>query len=914
MNASPAPSAPALEEVQRAVGPRYQVEALAGTGGMGAVYRARHVELGHTVAIKVLPPEVAHSTIRQARFKREAALAARLSHPHIVPVYEFETREGLSFLIMPFVAGRTLATVLEERRRPPGDVVRVVREIGAALDFAHARGVVHRDVKPSNILIEAGTERALLTDFGVAQADPALGGGSLTAPGAPIGTPDYMAPEQVSADTVDGRADLYALAVVAFEALTGTLPAAHVERATLARALAAAQPSLPGALARALVAPLATAPADRPPTAGAWLEAVEGARRRRRRVMAAVTALALLGAAIGGRALCRGGILCRPAPAGRAIAVMPFAVIGSSPFSSSTQLAELFVSRFAPIDEYDGVVSLGKVLARSGPRAVGQSEADTIARDLGARYFVLGDAAFGGDSLHLTARLYEVGRRAPSGTASVAASLGATSDALDRAWGQLLGSSFAPSRYGTLPQGKDALVAYLDAERSFRDGAYGRAAAAYDQVIALDSTFSLARFRRALVIAQVDPTGDSVSAALRGALRHQSGLSPADSLMLDGYARLLESGDGNAALSSFRAATRAAPDQPLAWFVLGEFHTHFGALYGQTADSAVEAFNHSLDLVPQYAPAVAHLISFAYLRNDPAETRRLMNQYRGLDSTSVVAQVIDIADTLLFGSPAAKLAVVGREGTAALERRPFEVLAFLATEAAAFGSDADRRGPGRRVLRALQARAATPAQRERALRMGVAADLRYGWLDSARARLGAAHSDAQAERDRWLLLPGAAGLDPLGPPPAVAAAADRMAARARGAGDDPVAEWLLALAGPAGVQPAHAARLRALATGGAPLATSLSFDLEARRRLAARDTAGAQAQWELATRRYEVLSVPSGLVASLWPIRLGELRVAVAAGDSTAAESLCGTFEALTGYADQAAWPVVSRLCAKERL
>jgi protein kinase-like protein len=911
MNGSPTP--PPLEDVQRAVGTRYTVEALAGTGGMGAVYRARHRELGHEVAIKVLPPEVAHSTMRQARFKREAALAARLSHPHIVPVYEFETREGLSFLIMPFVAGRTLEAVLETRDRPaPGDVLRVVREIGAALDFAHARGVVHRDVKPSNILIEEGTARALLTDFGVAQADPSQGGGSLTAPGAPIGTPDYMAPEQVSAENVDGRADLYALAVVVFEALTGTLPGTHVERGTLARALAAAQPALSGALSRALVAPLATLPADRPATAEAWLRSIQEARRGRRRVAVALGTVALLAAALGGRALCRAGVVCRPVPTGRAIAVMPFAVIGTSPFSSSTQLAEVFVSRFAPVDEYDGVVSLGKVLTRSGPRAVGQSEADTIARDLGARYFVLGDATFGGDSLHLTARLYEVGRRAPSGTAAVTASLGATSDALDRAWGQLLGSSFAPSRYGTLPQGKDALVAYLDAERAFRDGGYGRAAAAYDRVIALDSTFSLARFRRALVIAQVDPTGDSVDAALRGALRHQSGLSPADSLMLDGYAELLERGDGGAALTSFRAATRVAPDQPLAWFVLGEFHAHFGALYGQSADSAVEAFNRSLDLVPQYAPAIAHLISFAYLRGDRAETRRLMDQYRKLDSASVVAQVIGIADTLIFGSPAAKLAVVGREGSGngALERRPFEVLAFLATQAAAFGSDADRQGPGRRVLRALQARAATPAERERALRMGVAADLRYGWLDSARARLAAAPSDAQAERDRWMLLPRAAGLDPLGTPAAVAAAASRLASRSLAAGD-PVSHWLLALAGPSGVQPAHAARLRALAATGAPLAAGLSLDLEARRRLAARDTAGARSQWELATQRYEVLSVPSGLVASLWPIRLAELRVAVARGDSTVAESLCGTFAELIGYTDQAAWPQVMRLCRK---
>ena len=208
---------PALDDVQRAVAPRYEVLDLAGAGGMGAVYRARHRELGHLVAIKVLPPEVAESANRAARFKREAALAAALSHPHIVPVYEFEARPELSFLIMPFVQGRTLEAILDERKRLPlDDVLPVVRAIGGALDFAHARGVVHRDVKPSNILLEDGTGRTLLTDFGVARAAPTPTG-SLTAPGTAIGTPDYMAPEQFSgADTVDGRADLYALAVVAF--------------------------------------------------------------------------------------------------------------------------------------------------------------------------------------------------------------------------------------------------------------------------------------------------------------------------------------------------------------------------------------------------------------------------------------------------------------------------------------------------------------------------------------------------------------------------------------------------------------------------------------------------------------------------------------------------------------------------
>ncbi len=312
--------APSLEELQRAVGERYEVLSLAGAGGMGAVFRARHRALGHMAAVKVLPPDIAASEMRQARFKREAALAASLSHPHIVPVYEFDTREGITFLIMPFVRGDTLERVLAAGNRGGRggvgvgleQVLRVVREVGAALDFAHRRGIVHRDIKPSNILIEEDTGRALLTDFGIARAEH-VATSSLTAPGMAIGTPDYMAPEQAAgSERLDGRADLYSLALVAFEALTGTRPALGTERAALTRALSAARPELSGAAAAALVAPLALRRDDRPASAAAWLAAVDrgaagGWRRRRRWLAAAGLAAAPLAGT--GWYLCRAHVI-----------------------------------------------------------------------------------------------------------------------------------------------------------------------------------------------------------------------------------------------------------------------------------------------------------------------------------------------------------------------------------------------------------------------------------------------------------------------------------------------------------------------------------------------------------------------------------------------------------------------------
>src|SRR3990172_401616 len=215
---------PTSHELEVLTGGRYVVERLLAEGGMGAVYVARHKSLGHQVAIKILPPEVATSEVRMARSRREAALAAHLSHPHIVQVYEFDVTGGVAFLVMPLIQGQTLEErVQREGPLPLPEVRELIREVGSALAFAHARGVVHSDVKPSNILYEAATRRWLLTDFGVARGS--LGDDTaITQTGVAVGTPAYMAPEQAAGRTVDARVDLYALACVAYEALSGSLP------------------------------------------------------------------------------------------------------------------------------------------------------------------------------------------------------------------------------------------------------------------------------------------------------------------------------------------------------------------------------------------------------------------------------------------------------------------------------------------------------------------------------------------------------------------------------------------------------------------------------------------------------------------------------------------------------------------
>jgi len=210
--------------VVAAVAGLYEIEAEIGRGGMAVVYRARDTRLRRRVALKVLPPELAYRTEVRTRFLREAEMAARLSHPNIVPIYSVDEANGVVYFAMGLVEGESLASKLHTEPRPTLDVVRrVLREVADALSYAHGAGVVHRDIKPDNILIEASTGRALVTDFGIARA--AEGDQRLTATGIAVGTPAYMSPEQAMGErAVDGRADIYALGIVGYQMLAGELP------------------------------------------------------------------------------------------------------------------------------------------------------------------------------------------------------------------------------------------------------------------------------------------------------------------------------------------------------------------------------------------------------------------------------------------------------------------------------------------------------------------------------------------------------------------------------------------------------------------------------------------------------------------------------------------------------------------
>ena len=892
---------PDINDVQGAVGARYEVLDVIGTGGMGAVFRARHRELGHLVAIKVLPPEIAASKVREMRFRREAQLAAHLSHPNVVPVYEFESREGITYLVMPFVQGHTLQAMLVGRKRLPlADLLRILKDVGAALDFIHPRGIVHRDVKPPNILIEDETDRALLADFGVALA--ASGASSLTGVGGYVGTPAYSAPEQLaSTERVDGRADLFALALVAFEALAGELPAAGLDRAAIAAALHQRRRDVPVALARALVAPLAERPDQRPATAAAWLANVGASVRGRWRRPVWSAAVVVLSVAIwiGVRGF-------QKQRAGEnSLAMMPFTLLGTSAQLPPAQLPPFFLQRLGSVPRLR-IISESRVHLLTGTQPPVISEADSLATQLGATYFVQPSLELQDQRARLSAQLYATRGAKLLATGHQEGSLDSLSQLMDAVWAQVLPAivrhNFAPVSNVTLPRGLAAILSYARGEDAFRHGDYASALDDYNDVIAADSTFALAYFRRALVIAQVDFREESMRGAIAGAQRHQSGLTPADSLLLEGYGLLLDRGDGRRALQRFQAAADLAPDEPQTWLVLGEFYFHYGALFDQQIGGAEDAFTHVRDLTPGgSATAIAHLISLAHMRGDKHATAELIAEYEAFNTQSVVAEAVGIADTLLLRGLPARAALLKT-----LDNHSFTALEYLVFQAEEVGTEAERTGPARRVLRALERRATTDSQQVLALRLGVAADLGEGWTDSARARLARVHTPAtERERDRWLVLLAAVGRDSLG---GWRDAADRLG-RSPGSGE--MGHWMLARLGRD--RASHMSVLERLAADSSPLPLSLKLDLDARRALAAGDTVLALQLWHQATERYAVLRVPFGLVASLWWLRLDLARVAVAHGDTALARRTCDSFASLIGYVDLVVRPESKTLCAHSR-
>ena len=405
--------------MKAALADRYAIDRELGHGGTATVYQAQDLKHGRAVAVKVLRPELA-AALGAERFLREIEIAARLTHPHILPLHDSGEAGGFLYYVMPFVEGESLRDRLNrEPQLPVEEAVRIAREVATALSHAHGHNLVHRDIKPENILLSGG--EAVVADFGIARAIVAAGADKLTDTGLAVGTPGYMSPEQATgADHLDGRSDVYSLGCVLYEMLVGHPPfLGTTAQEVLARhsldavpPLRTIRPELPPALERAVVKALAKSPADRFATATAFIEALTRAGApppfARRAARPGVFVAAGVAALVAGYLLLarRSATLSSDEP-GLSIAVLEFKNVGGDsanrPFSYGMS-EELSTA----LGKVEGL----RVLARSWViRFRGKDVSpQEIGRQLHARYVLDGGVRIGGTRRRVSAQLIDVAK------------------------------------------------------------------------------------------------------------------------------------------------------------------------------------------------------------------------------------------------------------------------------------------------------------------------------------------------------------------------------------------------------------------------------------------------------------------------------------------------------------------------
>src|SRR3989454_800306 len=504
-----------LARLQAALGDTYRIEKELGGGGMSRLFLATEASLHRQVVIKLLPPEFT-SEVSAARFKQEIELAAHLQHPNILPVLTAGAKDDLLFYVMPFVSGESLRHRLtREGKLPVADAVRILHEMADALAYAHAEGVIHRDVKPENILLQGG--HAVLTDFGVARAlVESRSGGRLTDTGLALGTPGYMSPEQAAGERhVDARADVYALAVVGYEMLAGFPPFAGPTAQALIAAhltgtpkpLTDARPDTPPAAVNAIARALAKDPNARLRTAAEFRDSVEGAVARsdvrvpRRRAWLVAAAAAIVAVALGGALMSRSrGVAAKVDP--NVVAVFPFRVTGAD--ASLQYLREGMVDLLgAKLTGEDGVRAADTRTVLSAWRRAGGTDredlaadgARSVARRVGAGKLVLGEVVSTPNRLILSAAIVA----SSSGRSTPQASVDGPPHSLltlgERLVRQLLATEGASGGGGPGARSPAALPGvhgYPPGPAQYRRGVCEEAPPDFDRALQIDSAVPLA--------------------------------------------------------------------------------------------------------------------------------------------------------------------------------------------------------------------------------------------------------------------------------------------------------------------------------------------------------------------------------------------------------------------------------------
>jgi len=623
--------------LQAALGPQYRLGGELGRGGMGVVFRATDTALDRPVAIKVVHPELAAHPSIARRFLAEARTIARLRHPNVVAVHAAGTAGGLLYYVMDEIAGESLRQRLaRDGRLDPAEVERITADLASALDAAARAGVVHRDVKPENVLIEAGTGRALLADFGIARAVAGDVAGPGTGQGVAVGTPSYMSPEQAAGEEIDGRSDLYALGIVAYEMLTGRPPFTGASRVVVSKHIAErpapvgkVRRGTPPRLAAAVMRALEKHPSERWQTGEEFRQALAGEREtpaapRTRRgwwiAAGGVAAAAVLAATFG-----LAGRTPR-APDGvnprHSMLVLPFDNLRDD--RSVDWLREGSVSMLAlnlsqwndlTVVDHERLHDLLTHHRLQPGDEIGLDLARRLAREAGVWTVVLGDFTQVGDSLHLVARMYDVASGARVDVARVDDHAGPDArPAFDDLAARLLDLSGAPQevRIGlarATTGSLEAYRAYLNGVEQLNRWDLAGAERDFRQATNIDTTFGLAYYRLALTRGWLVGVGDSIADnAIARATAYSERLPAHDRTVINAYRAFL-AGEYGAARESYQQLIARDAGDADAWYGLGEawFHDTAGRDQSPAWTRATRAFKRALALDPEYALAYDHV-------------------------------------------------------------------------------------------------------------------------------------------------------------------------------------------------------------------------------------------------------------------------------------------------------------------
>jgi eukaryotic-like serine/threonine-protein kinase len=665
-----------MEQVDRlrvALAGRYEVDREIGRGGMAYVYRAHDRQHDRDVALKVLRPEVA-AALGVERFLREIRIEARLQHPHILPLYDSGTADGLLYYVMPYVEGETLRDrIRREKQLPVGEAVGIAREIAEALDYAHKHDVVHRDIKPSNILLSGG--QAMVADFGIARAISVADQESLTASGLAVGTPEYMSPEQGSGDNnVDGRSDIYALGCVLYEMLGGEPPfTGRTAQNILARhrqdpppPLRVVRPTLSAEIAAVVEIALAKVPADRfaraDQFAAALTRAVDtplpvraiGATKRRR-------LLVLGGLAVAAVALWRLHPETEPLDPNRVV-VFPLQGASSAPRDDASLALIASLNTTSSLNGIDG----GKLAPPGADRSAAAMR--RRARSENAAFYLEG-TLLRADSLRLLLDLHDL-RSGSVIHRLVTFPVGADGWAVGvRAALEVLPVLIPTGRSAELPsltgRSPAAMAEYFLGERAYRRAASGDALEHFQRAVAIDSGFALAALRGTQA-AIWHRRPEEAEALVAVALANDQVLSPRQREFAHGVNAYL-TGQADSAVQRFQNAIALDPTDAEPWMGLGETYQHL-IPRGSSVDSLAEqAYEQVRALDSTFAPVLFHLIEYAVRRGDRERAGRLMEEYRRSSPDPDVLQTIELAYGCVQGTMPA------RQWRSAVRRSPARV-------------------------------------------------------------------------------------------------------------------------------------------------------------------------------------------------------------------------------------------------